>query len=29
MLNMNNNAHRLKREILVRLTKIQLEGKLD
>jgi len=29
MLNMNNNAHRLKREILVRLTKIQLEGRLD
>ncbi|MCL2218900.1 MAG: monomeric [FeFe] hydrogenase [Chitinispirillia bacterium] len=29
MLNMNNNAHRLKREILARIAKTQLEGKLD
>jgi len=29
MLNINNNAHRLKKEILVRISQIQLEGKLD
>ncbi|MCL2242330.1 MAG: monomeric [FeFe] hydrogenase [Chitinispirillia bacterium] len=29
MLNINNNAYRLKREILVRIAKTQLDGKLD
>ena len=29
MLHLNNNASKIKREILIRLTKLQLEGKLE
>ncbi|MBP7480751.1 MAG: Fe-hydrogenase large subunit family protein, partial [Spirochaetaceae bacterium] len=28
-MNLNNNASQLKREILIRITKLQLEGKLE